>query len=61
MQDPADAGAVPAVQQLFGVETQSRLVCEESGEAIEESGTIFELKWVQLSRTCSTKNISIYS
>ena len=44
MQDPADAGAVPAVQQLFGVETQSRLVCEESGEAIEEGNTLYELK-----------------
>ncbi len=49
MQDPADAGAVPAVQQLFGVETQSRLVCEESGEAIEETGTLYELKWAILS------------
>ncbi|CAL8463183.1 g2717 [Coccomyxa elongata] len=44
LKDPADAGAVPAVQQLFGVETQSRLVCEESGEAIEETGTLYELK-----------------
>ncbi len=48
MQDPADAGAIPAVQQLFGVETQSRLVCEESGEAIEEGNTLYELKWVLL-------------
>lgn len=44
-QDPADADADPAVQQLFGVGLQSRLVCEESGEAIEEGSTVYELKW----------------
>ena len=41
-QDPADADAV---QQLFGVGLQSRLVCEESGEAIEEGSTVYDLKW----------------
>lgn len=44
-QDPADADAESAVQQLFGVGLQSRLVCEESGEAIEEGSTVYELKW----------------
>ncbi|KAK9908278.1 hypothetical protein WJX75_005397 [Coccomyxa subellipsoidea] len=44
LKDPADADAESAVQQLFGVGLQSRLVCEESGEAIEEGSTVYELK-----------------
>ena len=47
MQDDSKAeGAADAalVQQLFGVGLHTRLVCEESGEAIEESSTAYQVK-----------------
>ena len=44
MQDPSNAAADPVVQRLFGVGLHTRLVCEESGEAIEEDATAYELK-----------------
>lgn len=44
MQEPAEASGDPAVQRLFGVGMHTRLVCEESGEAIEEDTNVYELK-----------------
>ena len=32
------------IEQLFGVGLHTRLVCAESGEAIEEDSTVYELK-----------------
>lgn len=44
MQDGAEADSDPVIQKLFGVGLHARLVCEESGEAIEEDTSVYELK-----------------
>jgi len=63
IQDPAEASGDPVVQRLFGVGMHTRLVCEESGEAIEEDTNVYELKCapsplhaiVELPDCCLTK------
>ncbi len=32
------------IQKLFGLGLHTRLVCDESGEAIEEDNSVYELK-----------------
>ena len=45
MQD-TDGGEAspPVVERLFGVGLHTRLVCEESGEALEEGSTAYQLR-----------------